>query len=73
MVTQRVPVYPPEVYLQPCPVGLGDLSVQGALAGLRAALDCEQADKAALRAWAAEQREESGEQRTEKRVLPQGG
>lgn len=54
MVTQRVPVLPPPAYIEPCAVSLGDGTVQGALLGLRTTIECDRADKAALRAWAAE-------------------
>lgn len=52
IVTKRVPVLPPSAYLEPCSISLGDGTVQGALLGLRATLECDRADKAALRAWA---------------------
>lgn len=52
IVTVREPVLPPGAYLLPCPVSLGDGTFQGALTGLRATIECDRADKAALRAWA---------------------
>lgn len=45
------PLLPPEAYLEPCEVSLGDGTIGGALQGLRGAVECERADKAALRAW----------------------
>lgn len=61
----REPVLPPASYLDPCPVSLGDGTVQGALTGLRSAVECDRADKAALRAW-------RSAQASEKKVLPAG-
>ncbi|QTP60917.1 hypothetical protein HNO53_20690 [Billgrantia antri] len=54
-MTKPVPILPPAHYLQPCVVTLGDGSVGEALQGMRAAVECERADKAALRAWVREQ------------------
>ncbi|KAA0014419.1 hypothetical protein F0A17_01860 [Billgrantia pellis] len=70
MITEREAVLPPAAYLEPCAISLGDGSVQGALQGLRSTIECDRADKAALRAWAAEAQQEGGEPRTEKKVLP---
>lgn len=46
-----VPALPPDSYLEACPVSLRDGSIGGALVGLRSAIECARADKAALRAW----------------------
>lgn len=50
-VTVREPVLPPVSYLQPCEVTLGNGTIGDALQGLRATVECDRADKAALRAW----------------------
>ena len=55
MIEREVPVFPPAEYLQPCsaePVTQID-AVLEALAGL---VECERADKAALRRWIEERR-----------------
>ncbi|RKR02604.1 hypothetical protein C7446_2322 [Kushneria sinocarnis] len=62
----REPVLPPDAYLQPCPISLGNGTIQGALTGLHATIECDRADKAALRAW-------SERQAGTKKVLPAGG
>ncbi|WP_157826495.1 hypothetical protein [Halomonas sp. MES3-P3E] len=49
-----MPQLPPSAYLAPCPVSLGDGTVGAALEGLRATVECDRADKTALRAWALE-------------------
>ena len=59
VVTEREAVLPPAAYLEPCPISLGDGSVEASLKGLRATIDCDRGDKASLRAWAAEQRDET--------------
>lgn len=61
----REAVLPPASYMEPCPVSLGDGTVQGALTGLRSTVECDRADKAALRAW-------SEHQADTKKVLPAG-
>lgn len=63
VVTQQVPELPPSTYLDPCPVSLGDGTIGGALQGLRATVECDRADKAALRAWAAEHQAEGSAER----------
>ncbi len=52
VITQREPVLPPEQYLVPCEIDVGEGTVAEVLTGLRAGIDCERADKAAIRAWA---------------------
>jgi hypothetical protein len=50
IVEQEVPVFPPAEYLEPCeaePVSRLDLVIER----LSELVDCERADKAALRAW----------------------
>lgn len=53
VVTRSLPVLPPESYLQPCPLEYPDNRISTALDVLAAGIDCERADKAALRAWRA--------------------
>lgn len=55
VVTEKVPLLPPTAYLEPCPVSLGDGSLGAALVGLRETVECDRADKTALRAWVDEQ------------------
>jgi hypothetical protein len=51
IVTEVRPLLPPAAYLEPCLVELGDGTIGDALQGLRATVECDRADKAALRAW----------------------
>lgn len=53
-VTKRVPVLPPAEYLQPCSIDYGNRSLDEVLKALSAGVDCERADKSAIREWAEE-------------------
>jgi hypothetical protein len=55
VVEVEVPVFPPERYLEPC-VGTPATRIDEVIAELSDLVDCERADKAALRAWIAERR-----------------
>ena len=61
VVTEGDPTLPPEAYLDPCPVDLGGGSIGDALLGLRATVECDRADKAALRAWRDEHADDDGD------------
>lgn len=50
-VTKREAVLPPAGYMEPCTLDLGT-TIGSALRGLRAGVDCERADKAAIKQWA---------------------
>lgn len=63
VVTEVQPRLPPPAYLEPCTISLGDGSLGDALLGLRATVECDRADKAALRAWAAEHDGDDGDER----------
>lgn len=52
-VTKREAVLPPAQYMEPCQLELGT-TIGSALQGLRAGVDCERADKAAIKRWAQE-------------------
>lgn len=58
---EQQPLLPPAAYLEPCPVRLGAGTIGDALQGLRAAVECGRADKAALRAWADEHAADDGD------------
>lgn len=55
-VDKRVPVLPPAEYLQPCTIDYGDRSLAEVVQALSAGVDCERADKSAIRRWADEYR-----------------
>ena len=57
-VTKREPVLPPAEYLAPCTIDYGARSVSEVIQGLSAGIDCERADKAAIRRWADEYRKD---------------
>ena len=53
---QEVPVFPPEEYLEPCttePVS----RIEDVIGSLSDLVDCERADKAAMRRWIEERRQ----------------
>lgn len=58
-VDKRVPVLPPAEYLVPCSIDYGDRTIAEILSALSAGVDCERADKAAIRSWADEYNRES--------------
>ena len=51
-VDKRVPVLPPAEYLQPCPIEYGDRTLAEVVKALSAGVDCERADKQAIKVWA---------------------
>lgn len=55
IVEREVPVFPPEHYLEPCEAA-PPRRIDAVLEGLSDLVDCERADKAALRAWIEERR-----------------
>ncbi|MCK0743576.1 Rz1-like lysis system protein LysC [Chromohalobacter nigrandesensis] len=72
-VTEREPVLPPASYLQPCDVSLGNGTIGEALQGLRATVECDRADKAALRAWRTKHDEDDGDEPRDFLGTPGGG
>lgn len=50
-ITKREPVLPPAEYLDPCPIEYGERSLSEVVTALAAGIDCERADKAAIRKW----------------------
>lgn len=57
-ITKREPVLPPAEYLAPCPIEYGDRSLAEVVQALSAGIECERADKAAMRRWADEYRQD---------------
>ena len=55
---KRVPVFPDPNYLKECPIDYGDRSAQAVIEGLSSGIDCERADKKAIRCWVQEHGEE---------------
>ncbi len=53
IVTKREPVFPPGQYLSECPLDYSDRTPAGVIRTLAAGIDCERADKRAIRCWVA--------------------
>ena len=58
-ITKREPVLPPAEYLAPCTIDYGSRTVSEVIQGLSAGIDCERADKAAIRRWRDEYKQEA--------------
>ena len=58
-ITKRGAVLPPEQYLEHCKPEYKERSIEDSITGLSALVDCERADKAAIRRWADEYKQEA--------------
>lgn len=59
-ITKREPVLPPAEYLAPCTIDYGTRTVSEVIQGLSAGIECERADKAAIRRWRDEYGKKAG-------------
>lgn len=58
VVEKRIAVLPPAEYSVDCPVDYGTGTIEDVIKGLGAAVGCERANNAGLRAWAAKSADE---------------
>jgi len=59
LIEREVPVYPPEEYLDDCEIARQERDLGSELRRQANLVRCERADKAALRAWIEERRDDS--------------